>query len=532
VILGEPFIVNGNTISGEGSGYDSLSQLRIEIDQFVAQFLPETGSTQKIGPKVVHDGLWGTLRLEPYEVALLDTPLVQRLRHLRQTGLSFLTYPSTTHSRFEHTLGVVLQVMKLGDALLRPALEPKKDDGRLTQDHVRQMRLAALLHDIGHGPFSHTSEMVYGDAPSLKEFKKKHPKANPHETMANLILTSEPFRKYFREAMQKGKEQNHNIEEIANTIVGDVNNENPYVTELLNGPFDADKLDYIFRDSHFSGLPLDVDLDRLWYTVRLGKTKKEGDVDDHLVVLQGGVTALEQVFFSKMVLTATVYQHHKVRACDCMFAGIIEYMREHGKTMEIRDKHLAFHSPADFLWITDDEFLSYGFRTDDDQLHELIHNLYFRRLLKRALIISCPTVNVEEEGALDNFNRLLNTHEDAHLRREISREIWEKAGRPGMKEQVFLDMPKRPKFVAADETYIYHAEPSDTATNKPITLNDLIKVDSWAKQYMEHRYRGHVFCPPEHRATVAKAAIEVLQERFDIKFKPEAYQWCKVALPS
>ena len=395
-----------NPTSGERSGFDSLTVLRTEIEQFVAEFLPTPESIQKIGPKVVHDGLWGTLRLEPHEVALLDTPLVQRLRHLRQTGLTFLTFPSTTHSRFEHTLGVVLQVMKLGDALLRPVLEQNKDDGRLTQDHVRQMRLAALLHDIGHGPFSHTSEMVYGDAPALKEFKKGHPRANPHEILANLILTSEPFRKYFREAMQKGKEQNHNIEAIANTIVGDVNNENPYVTELLNGPFDADKLDYIFRDSHFSGLPLDVDLDRLWYTVRIGKTGLRRDECEHLVVLQGGVTALEQVFFAKMVLTATVYQHHKVRACDCMFAGIIEYMRENGITLGIRDKQLAFYSPSDFLWLTDDEFLSYGFRTDDNHLHELIHNLYFRRLLKRALIISSPTVNIEEEGALDKFNNL------------------------------------------------------------------------------------------------------------------------------
>ena len=135
-------------------------------------------------------------------------------------------------------------------------------------------------------------------------------------------------------------------------------------------------------------------------------------------------------------------------------------------------------------------------------------------------------------GVLDSYNNLLNTHEDTRLRREISKEIWEKAGCPGMKEQVFLDMPTKPKFAAAHETYIYHAEPSDEATNKPITLNDLIKVDSWAKQYMEHRYRGHVFCPPEHRATVAKAAIEVLRERFDIKFKPEADLWGKVTLPS
>ena len=258
-----------------GDGFSSLDELRAEVEDFVEYYVPKPGLARKTSPKVVHDGLWGTLRLDPHEVALLDTPLLQRLRQIRQTGLSFLTYPSTTHSRFEHTLGVVLQVNRLGDALVHPIRGQNNNDRRLNDGHVHQMRLAALLHDVGHGPFSHTSEMVYGQAPSLAEFKKKHKNANPHETMGYLILTSRRFRSFFNKAMEANKWASQDINKIASAIVGDVDKKAPYVAELLNGPFDADKLDYIFRDSHFSGLPLEADLDRLWYTARIGKAKGE-----------------------------------------------------------------------------------------------------------------------------------------------------------------------------------------------------------------------------------------------------------------
>lgn len=86
--------------------------------------------------------------------------------------------------------------------------------------------------------------------------------------------------------------------------------------------------------------------------------------------------------FSKMGLFTTLYHHHKIRACDCMFAGIIEYMKEKNISMHIKGKKLSWVSPIDFLWITDGELLSFGFETNDTNLHNLIHNLYFRRLLK------------------------------------------------------------------------------------------------------------------------------------------------------
>ncbi|MGD9157125.1 MAG: hypothetical protein PVG39_01840 [Desulfobacteraceae bacterium] len=85
---------------------NNIEHLKNEIDEFLSSYLP--GSPVLSSSKVVHDSLWGTLKLTPAELCFIDTPLVQRLRQIRQTGFAYLTFPSTTHSRFEHTLGVIL----------------------------------------------------------------------------------------------------------------------------------------------------------------------------------------------------------------------------------------------------------------------------------------------------------------------------------------------------------------------------------------------------------------------------------------
>ena len=165
------------------------NKLKEEIEEFLQVYLPDNSPTAS--EKVVHDSLWGTLKLSPAEVCFLDTPLLQRLRQIRQTGFAYMTYPSTTHSRFEHTLGVVLNIKRLGEALIKD-----KGDKRLTEDDLERLRIAALLHDIGHGPFSHTSEEIYGILPQFGLFEKDFPGVKPHEILAHLILNSPRFKKH------------------------------------------------------------------------------------------------------------------------------------------------------------------------------------------------------------------------------------------------------------------------------------------------------------------------------------------------
>jgi HD superfamily phosphohydrolase len=263
----------------------AIVALKKEVDDFVSHHLPEKSDFPK-SPTVVHDGLWGTLVLKPVEVAFINTPLFQRLRLIRQTGNAFFTYPSTSHTRFEHMLGVVLQADKLGNALL----ENTNVASKFSSPDVEHMRLAGLFHDLGHGPFSHTSEEIYGGLTSIIALKKnkKFRAASPHEILTYLILTSKRFRKFCDEVGHHYDEEIP-LEEIAGYVVGhDVHKRKTFKREILNGPFDCDKLDYLFRDSHFSGLPLAVDIDRLFHTVHVHDVKKT----PRLVVAHSGATAL------------------------------------------------------------------------------------------------------------------------------------------------------------------------------------------------------------------------------------------------
>jgi HD superfamily phosphohydrolase len=124
-------------------------------------------ATNEASPKAFNDPIWGTIELYPWETILLDSPLIQRLRGIRQLGLAHYVYPGASHSRLEHTLGVVEASERMIQALVRNADHRRiygddPDEGiPVPSDRDRySIRLAALLHDIGHGPLSHVTEPV------------------------------------------------------------------------------------------------------------------------------------------------------------------------------------------------------------------------------------------------------------------------------------------------------------------------------------------------------------------------------------
>jgi len=141
-----------------------------EISTYAASVLPADPAAwckQYSAPKIVHDALWGTFQLEAHEVALIDTPLIQRLRYIHQTGAVSLTYPSAQHTRFEHTLGVMYQAGRICSAL-----RARPGESRFGDELTRLARFAALVHDTGHGPFSHTSEQYFSSLPEMAALKR------------------------------------------------------------------------------------------------------------------------------------------------------------------------------------------------------------------------------------------------------------------------------------------------------------------------------------------------------------------------
>jgi HD superfamily phosphohydrolase len=490
-------------------------RLQSQVDTLLDKLVPSAPSTVR-DKKIIHDSIWGTQMLFPQEVALLNTPLLQRLRSLHQTGFCHLTYPSALHTRFDHSLGVLYQASRLSHHLR----EKYQDGGSfsLSDSAVWKIRLAALLHDCSHGPFSHTSEEVYrlfDDMKVLTSAGAGYEGSSASEILAHFILRSGPFKTFFKQLQTSYSSLDFDLEALEKLILGQGRNSAfGFHTDIINGPFDADKLDYIFRDSHFSGLPMSVDIDRLWYSVEAQIDPKRKS--KRLVINTRGVNSIEQIVFSRMVLTANVYHHHKVRACDCMFKAVIEYCKNAGLPLCGR----KLDSAVDFLHITDNSFFTQAEDHSDPNVREMIGNLVNRYLFKRALVISMKSI--EQDGSDRETEPTLIQNligSDLTELRNLAKTIWESAGKPCSPEEVWIDFPKEMKLVDMENTLV------NTGTlAKPdlLTMLDFLPLGQWSTQYLLNKWRGHVFCPEQAVDKISKAAESVLQERYKIKFNKYA----------
>ncbi|MGH7863195.1 MAG: HD domain-containing protein [Candidatus Dormibacteraceae bacterium] len=213
--------------------------------------------------------------------------LLQRLRNIRQLAMAYLVYPGALHTRFDHTLGVLQVTGKLCEAL------------RIEDDATAILRLAALLHDVGHGPFSHVSEQIL-DALSIDQHGPIAGRTEKiHEKITQRIILEHPS---LSQALSTRDRED--VARLLQTGLG-----LQIHRDIISGPLDADKQDYLLRDSYFCGVRYGVyDIDQLHNS--LCRTGQGGDA--YLAVQRDGVHALEQFVLAKYYLTTQVYRH-KVR---------------------------------------------------------------------------------------------------------------------------------------------------------------------------------------------------------------------------
>lgn len=179
--------------------------------------------------KEVRDAVHGLISLTPDEWRVVDSRPFQRLRGVQQLAMTHLVYPGARHSRFEHCVGACYVAGRLADRLA--AIAPSK----MTNDRVAMVRAAALTHDIGHGPFSHVSEFVFEQLTGGEHI---------HEKISAAILRTD---EQVRAAL--GTERS---EWAANLLAGEGHGAKRSVErDIVAGPADIDKLDYLLRDSHF-----------------------------------------------------------------------------------------------------------------------------------------------------------------------------------------------------------------------------------------------------------------------------------------
>jgi HD superfamily phosphohydrolase len=526
--------------------------LGAEIEEYLGRLFKSYEYKTIRSGKIIHDNVWGTENLTPHDVFILNTPLLQRLRRISQTGLAYFTFPSTTHTRFSHSLGVYSQVKRLIEAV-----EESSSDNPIERKNT--LKFAALLHDIGHGPFSHISEEIFKNAPELREIRqsKEDLRNNPkgHEIFSYLIVKSDFFKTSVLHNLSRlvKKEIDIDQELLGNCIVGNSPDKlKAFEIEFINGAFDADKLDYLMRDGLYSGLPLRIDLERLWHSVDILQADfKYGDETipaKRLTIKPNAVSLMEQLVFAKMLLFMNFYHHQKIRAAECLFKGIIEYIQDKDIKISLKSlgKTIDFTNPVDFLYLDDHFFMSNYLKElfDDPGLHRLVDNLQRRNHFVRAAVISYDTISSDYKNRVAgndtsiSFNRLLDMgrsqvgirisgQETRHLAGKIYQEV-KKKHPECLKEEIWLDIPALPSF---DESELTFVSPY-TEDSEPMSFNDFFPSKMWAEQYRTHKFRINVFCPREFVEETSWVTRNILKDEFNLTLNNLAFEICHQRVPA
>lgn len=287
------------------------------------------------------DPIHDFIRVYNHELKIIDNPIFQRLRRIRQLSGAHLTYPAAQHTRFEHSLGVMHIASQAGQAL--------NEKGLLAKDDIEILRLAGLLHDIGHGPFSHLfEEIIQQKKISHEDFGKE------------LILKSEIGDSLSKNGFDKLA--------IAKIAFGD--SKLQYLNEIVSGALSADMMDYLLRDGYFTGAEhAKIDHKRITQSLDLHKKK--------LALEKSALYSFESMMHSRYQMFKAVYFHKTVRAAEVM---LLEALR-------LSDDEFGFtkFKIDEYVKLTDENVLSMLLSSNSSKLKkakQFAEDYQNRKLLK------------------------------------------------------------------------------------------------------------------------------------------------------
>jgi HD superfamily phosphohydrolase len=331
-------------------------------------------------------------------------------------GLAGTTYPAARHTRFEHSLGTAAVASRMAQQLAADCRQRADAAHAVGEEEIRLVRLAALLLDVGHCPYSHLSEAVYGSMPEfaearaiVKEQTGQDVSPSPHEILSYLIIVSDAFVSFFFRKIKypgvKTKQQAKELlQKAANMVVGAVNygkdgSKHSFLTAILNGDFDADKLDYTQRDSYTAGIALTYGVERFLLKLVLCKVDEDGVADYRLAVTSDALSTVEELLFNRSMLYHYMYRHQKVLAAEAQMRDAIYALVRVGKISH----------PCDFLSLNDQELNALyhsqkrPFAADGAEgktLASMKQAFSHRTLLKRAAELSPDGFSQEDKNLL------------------------------------------------------------------------------------------------------------------------------------
>jgi HD superfamily phosphohydrolase len=338
----------------------------------------------KVGIKRIYDEVHGYIDLSDVELQIIETPYFQRLRFVKQLAVAWYVYPGATHTRFSHSLGVAHLMGLIAENLANQGYIHSYED-------VQILRLAALLHDIGHTPFSHAIEPVYRNTIGIG-----------HEEISRLIIL------------------NSNIRDVLNyfgydpktiTAIIEGRHREPLYNQLLSSDLDVDRMDYLIRDALHTGVTYGIiDLHRIISTLVI-------DGDGNLAILDKGVDALENFYLARLHMYRAVYYHKTVVGYETLLGRIYEMLCQHYSDAllpkTVNDIRRLITEGSIALW--HDDWLTgylvnlYRDSSTPQKIRELTEAFLFRKGYKVLLDMSKfsdQPLDVEEDKDVDHIKSL------------------------------------------------------------------------------------------------------------------------------
>lgn len=256
----------------------------------------------------VNDPIYGIISVNPIEDLVINSPLFLRLRDIKQLGMAYYIYPTATHNRFSHSLGVLYLVDKIFTTLQKKYRGKYEDF--LNDTALKNLRMAALLHDIGHFPFSHAMEFTNSEYISLNP--PEYFFENHEELTTYLIKNS-----YIKDILSK--DDNYKMETICALIQGK-DTTNLILNNLIHWELDADRLDYLLRDSYFTGVSFGV-IDYN-YLIESFEIREEEGIP-FLIINYKAARSIENILNARYSLNDRVYTHEIVSYYDFLIKKIV-----------------------------------------------------------------------------------------------------------------------------------------------------------------------------------------------------------------
>jgi HD superfamily phosphohydrolase len=407
----------------------------------------------------IKDPVHGYVYITEAEKNIIDTYPMQRLRRLRQLAGSEYVYPGANHTRFEHCLGVMYLA---GHVLENPNISRIVND-----EEVDMCRISALLHDCGHGPFSHVFEHLL-----IKELKKTH------EDITSWIIEKS-------EVSDKLSKMGFNAKEVAGLAVGKLHKKNrAFLDQIISSAVDVDKQDFIVRDTYHTGAEYGfIDVYRLIHALDV--------LGENLAVELGALSALEAFFIARIESFKSIYFHRVGRAAQIMLASAMDKAnKELGLT--------SFRTPEEYMAL--DDYTVWAALRKCKASNEIITNLENRRMLKCAY----ERTFYEKDAMISNlFGREV-------YRRQVQSEIAIEAGVE--LDSVIIDVPTVPSVpyhhaVLMESTEIPVFTRSSRGEKKLQRLSESSKIFETLKGFMNIL---RVYTSEVDRAKVEKATAKIL----------------------